>query len=60
MPWPRGRAPTWDVERLEDDVPCPAGDVGEFTRGSNGKRKCRACQRRRMKRKRAAAARIAS
>ena len=53
MPWPRG-VPTTFAERLGDDDPCPFGDVGEFTRGADGKRKCRACQRRRMRGKRRA------
>lgn len=52
MPWPAGRSPSWDVGRLDDSVPCPAGHVGEFTRAP--RRKCKACQRERMRAKRAA------
>jgi hypothetical protein len=57
MPWPRGRPTTWN-ERLGDDVPCPASHVGEFSRGRDGRRKCRACGRHRMRRKRAAIAAV--
>lgn len=49
MPWPKGKRPTWDVGRLPDTVPCPRGHVGEFTRGADGRRKCRVCNRVRMK-----------
>lgn len=43
MAWPRGRKPTWNVGRLGDDDPCPSGHVGNFSRGRDGKRKCRTC-----------------
>lgn len=57
MAWPKCVPTTW-TESKPDDEPCPAGDVGEFTRGVDAKgvrfRKCRACARRNMNAKRRA------